>query len=76
MRYVEPDDVAEDGPEDTEDHAHSVHTCGWNGSLGPYRRADAGTPVPCPATQRERLERARAVLRAKVAEQKARGLIV
>jgi hypothetical protein len=67
----------EDGPEDPpEDFAHSIHTCGWNGSLRVFRSAGRHHKgQPCPAPLRQRLDALRAELLAKVAQQRARGLI-
>jgi len=54
---------AEDGPEDPpEDHAHSVHTCGWNGSLGLWRAEPSKPVTPMPAAVRSRLQALRAEL--------------
>jgi hypothetical protein len=74
-RYIEPDDVREDPPDDPpEDFAHGVHTCGWNGSLRQWRGEHGHAPSPCPMPVRERLDAIRAACEASAAAKRARGL--
>lgn len=74
MRRFEADDVREDPPEDPpEDFATTVHTCGWNGSLRPFKP----TPMRPARPSREvadRLQALRAELAARAEQGRARGL--
>jgi hypothetical protein len=73
-RYIEPDNVREDPPDDPpEDFAHSIHTCGWNGSRALFKR-EVHRADPCPPDVRARLMAARELHLQRAAEQRARGL--
>lgn len=70
MRRFDADDVSEDPPED---FAETVHTCGWNGSLRPFKP----TPVRPARPSREvaaRLKALRDEFMARAERGRARGL--